>query len=179
MPKINRCRISNGKIQLNGQEIYRSTTADFAEFAKNAYQFLDPKYPKFHKMDALSKLSFIAAEIVLKDEIQPETAIVLVNKSSSLDTDMKYQQSINDYNDYYPSPAVFVYTLPNICIGELSIRHQLHSENAFFIAETFDEDFVDNYSLQLISSGKCNQVLCGWAELYGSKYEADFYLLRK
>ncbi|WP_321539372.1 hypothetical protein [Flavobacterium piscinae] len=86
-------------------------------------------------MDNLSKLAFLASEVLLSEQIIAEAennvALVFANRSSSLDTDVKFQQSIDDKENYYPSPAVFVYTLPNICVGEISIKHQLKSENAF------------------------------------------------
>jgi hypothetical protein len=69
--------------------------------------------------------------MILKDEDHSRTALVFANRSSSLDTDFKYQESINSQENYFPSPAVFVYTLPNICVGEISIKHKMQTENAF------------------------------------------------
>ena len=117
-------------------------------------------------MDNLSKLAFLTAELLLKSEISEEQenniALVFANKSSSLDTDVKYQDSIVDSENYFPSPAVFVYTLPNICIGEISIKHQLKSENTFFIFDSFDSEFMTNYSNLLLNTNKAEKVLCGW-----------------
>ena len=119
----------------------------------------------------------MASEMVLKDEENKNTALVFANRSSSLDTDMKYQESISSAENYFPSPAVFVYTLPNICLGEISIRHQLQTENAFFVMDEFDETFMNLYASQLLKSGKTDQVLCGWVELYGENYKGFVYLL--
>lgn len=170
------CRIENNKIVTEDGEIFTGNAASFAEFAKEIYQFLKLDYPKFHKMDALSKLAFLAAEIVLQTKNHKNTALLFANRSSSLDTDFKYQQSINDTENYYPSPAVFVYTLPNICVGEISIRHQLQTENAFFVLNAYDEDFLQKYASQIISSGKADSVLVGWVELYQESYQAFVYL---
>ena len=41
---------------------------DFSEFIKAAYKSLELNYPKFFKMDALSKLAFLAADVLLKDD---------------------------------------------------------------------------------------------------------------
>lgn len=177
MKKTNTCTIEHSKITVDGNIVFESQSETFQEFAKEAYKSLDLSYPKFHKMDNLSKLAFLSAETILKDEDHSRTAIVFANRSSSLDTDFKYQESINDQDNFYPSPAVFVYTLPNICVGEISIKHKMQTENAFFVLDEFDENFLNGYSEQILHSGKANKVLCGWVELYQENYKAFVYLL--
>lgn len=177
MKKTNTCTIDHSKITVDGNLIFESKSETFQDFAKEAYKSLDLSYPKFHKMDHLSKLAFLSAETLLNDEDHSRTAIVFANRSSSLDTDFKYQESINDQDNFYPSPAVFVYTLPNICVGEISIKHKMQTENAFFVLDEFDEKFLNDYSEQILLSGKADKVLCGWIELYQENYKAFVYLL--
>ncbi|MFD2822392.1 3-oxoacyl-ACP synthase [Lacinutrix iliipiscaria] len=177
------CSIKNSQVSLNGNVVFESNTDSFSEFIKAAYKDQNTKYPKFFKMDNLSKLAFIAADILLKNEnIDSEQdhniAIVFSNKSSSLNTDRKHQESIQNKESYYPSPAVFVYTLPNICIGEISIKYKLYSENSFFIFDNFNAEHLLNYSNSLLSTNKANQVLCGWVEFDSeNNYEAFLYLV--
>ncbi len=177
MKKTHICTIEYSKITVDNNLIFESENPTFTEFAKEAYKSMELNYPKFHKMDSLSKLAFLAAEMLLKDEDHSKTALVFANKSSSLDTDFRYQESINSQENYFPSPAVFVYTLPNICVGEISIRHKMQTENAFFVLDEFDENFLNNYSEQILQSGKAEKVLCGWVELYQENYKAFVYLL--
>ena len=177
MKKTNICQIENSKIILNSKIIFETQAETFSDFAKEAYKILELNYPKFHKMDNLSKLAFLASEMILKDDDHSHTALVFANKSSSLDTDFKYQQSINSDEDYFPSPAVFVYTLPNICVGEISIKHKMQTENAFFVLDEFDEEFLNTYAEQILQSGKAEKVLCGWVDLYQESYKAFVYLL--
>ncbi|SHM42418.1 3-oxoacyl-ACP synthase [Chryseobacterium polytrichastri] len=179
MKKTDICTIENSKITVNEDVIFESQSEVFSEFAKEAYKSLEVNYPKFHKMDNLSKLAFLASEMILKDGDHSQTAIVLANRSSSLDTDFKYQESINSQDNFFPSPAVFVYTLPNICVGEISIRHTMQTENTFFVLDEFDEKFLNDYSEQILQSGKAEKVLCGWVELYQESYKAFVYLLNK
>ncbi|RMZ60543.1 3-oxoacyl-ACP synthase [Chryseobacterium nematophagum] len=175
--KTDICTIENSKIIVNNEIVFESQSEFFSDFAKEAYKSLQLNYPKFHKMDNLSKLAFLAAEMILKEGDQSRTALVFANKSSSLDTDYKYQESINTQDHYFPSPAVFVYTLPNICLGEISIKHSMQTENVFFVLDEFDENFINTYSEQLLHSGKADKVLCGWVELYRESYRAFVYLL--
>lgn len=177
MRKIHTCTIESSQIVLDNITVFQTPVQPFSDFAKEAYKFLGISYPKFHKMDNLSKLAFLASELILQQETSPNIALVFANKSSSLDTDFNYQHTINSQEHYFPSPAVFVYTLPNICMGEISIRHQLHTENAFFILEDLDEDFLNNYAQQLLQSNKADKVLCAWVELYQENYKAFVYLL--
>lgn len=177
------CTIQKNGIILNGKSVFNLEPTSFSDFAKKAYQHFEINYPKFFKMDNLSKLAFLAAELLLKNQISEEQenniALVFANKSSSLDTDVKYQNSIVDSENYFPSPAVFVYTLPNICIGEISIKHQLKSENTFFIFDHFDSEFMTNYSNLLLNTNKAEKVLCGWVEYYNEEYKAFLYIVDK
>lgn len=175
------CIIQNNQILLNGEIIFSTEPTVFTDFSKKAYQHLEVNYPKFFKMDNLSKLAFLGAELLLKNEknstIENNTALVFANKSSSLDTDVKYQNSISDADNYYPSPAVFVYTLPNICLGEISIKHQLKSENSFFIFANYNPEFMEKYSNILLKTQKADKVLCGWVEYYNEDYKTFLYLV--
>ena len=79
-------------------------------------------YPKFYKMDKLCQLGFIASELLLKQENPrkeqcADRAVVLFNHSSSVWVDREYERTIEVGEDYFPSPSLFVYTLPNIVCG--------------------------------------------------------------
>lgn len=179
----NYCVIENNSVIINGGQQFELQDSSFSQFTKAAYKNFNLDYPKFFKMDNLSKLAFLASEIILKSLVNQEEnnniALVFANRSSSLDTDVKYQNSIADKGNYFPSPAVFVYTLPNICIGEISIKHKLQSENAFFVFENFNAGFITNYADLLLATNKAEKVLCGWVELYQDQYKAVVYLVEK
>lgn len=180
------CKIKNNQIFLNEELVYKDKNAlTFSDFSKNAYKYKNVGYPKFFKMDNLSKLGFLAAEILLvrcntgKSLIPEDTGIVIVNSSSSLDTDFTYYDSIKDNSNYFPSPSVFVYTLPNIMIGEICIRNKITGENVFFISKKFDPEFIFNYVQQLFELKKVQQCITGWVELMDNKYEAVLYFVEK
>ncbi|WP_339713617.1 3-oxoacyl-ACP synthase [uncultured Kriegella sp.] len=175
------CHIKNNEVSLNGALLFKGENP-FKSFIKSAYQYFDTDYPKFFKMDNLSKLAFMAGDVLLKHEnISPERkeniAVVFSNRASSLDTDRKHQESIQDITAYYPSPAVFVYTLPNICIGEISIKYKLYSENSFFIFDAFNPDYLFEYSTSILAGDKAEKVLCGWIDFDKGNYEAFLYLV--
>lgn len=176
------CELIPGRVIINSKTSrYSASSTD--TFLKDLYQSTGISYPKFFKMDALSKLAFITSELVfqsLPSEISnSDIALVFANRSSSLDTDLKHLNSIADPSNYYPSPAVFVYTLPNICLGEIAIRHQLKSENTFFVFDKFNSEFMTQYTQTLLESGKAEKVLCGWVEMINDHYQAQVYLVDK
>src|SRR5690554_7158618 len=115
--------ISNGNISVNGRLSFRSSETDFGSIMKEFYKSMDINYPKFYKMDDLCKLAFIGSEIMLDGIKGKNIALLFSNSESSLDTDIKHQQSISSKEEYFPSPAVFVYTLPIFPFGKLAFRH--------------------------------------------------------
>lgn len=176
------CSISNNRVLLNDTLLMEYPDSDFNTFIKLVYKKMDTDYPKFFKMDDLSKLGFLAADILLKpmvrdSEISKNIALVFSNSASSLQTDRKHQESIVDRENYFPSPAVFVYTLPNICLGEISIKHRLYSENSFFIFNHFNATYLHDYAMGLIKAKKADEVLCGWINCDQGDYEAFLYLV--
>lgn len=101
-------------------------------------------YPKFFKMDTLCKLGFVASELLLQAEGEPrfvpreDRAVILYNKHASLQADTAYQTTIQDPDNFFPSPAAFVYTLPNIVTGEIAIRNKYYGETSFFVFDDVD-----------------------------------------
>jgi len=179
------CLISEKKVIVNDQlRFYQENFLNFANFIKSLYKQEEINYPKFYKMDSLSKLGFLASELVfkvsdIKKYREDKIGVIMSNSSSSLDTDIVYQNSINDRSNYFPSPSVFVYTLPNIVIGEICIKSRIKGENAFLISETFDARLICNFVNEMMENNRVQACLCGWVEFLGEKYEGLVMLVEK
>lgn len=175
------CVICKNKVYKNGTPIFENKRTDLQSFLLSVYLHFDISYPKFYKMDNLCKLGWLASEILLKDELKlidhkaEEIGIVLSNADSSLDTDLKYFETVKDI----PSPGLFVYTLPNIMIGEICIRNQFKGPNAFFISEHFDAEFIEKYVSNLLDNNMVQHCICGWVELIREEYQAVLFLVEK
>jgi hypothetical protein len=180
---IAHCIVRGNTIMLNGKIIYqqKDKSMDLEGFLTAAYRHWEINYPKFHKMDLLSKLAFITAEKLIEMEsVKPQDlAIVLSNKSSSIISDTTYQKSIQHAESYFPSPAVFVYTLANIMVGELCIKHKIAGENIVFITQDFEVDSIIDYTNILLENNLCKTCLCGRIEATNHEYEAFFYVVEK
>ena len=172
----NYSKITHNTVSLNGEKVF-SGQGLFDEFSEAVYRHFKISYPKFFKMDNLSKLGFLASELVLNEESKPQDpykhGMIFSNKSSSLDTDVKYNRMMKKG---IANPAVFVYSLPNIVIGEISIRNGFKGESTFFISDQYDIPFQVNYVNSLLNNGVLDYCLCGWVELMKENYEAFLYL---
>jgi hypothetical protein len=175
------CVISDRAVFKNGEKLFENREASLNDFLVSAYRHFDLQYPKFFKMDSLSRLGLLANEVMLKDNFDkakylPEAVgIVLSNANSSLDTDVKYYETTKSI----ASPAQFVYTLPNIVIGEISIKHRFKGENAFFITEQFDAAFMEQYVSSLLDDNILQCCICGWVDVLNDDHNATLFLIEK
>jgi len=179
---LSSCKIIEGSIFKNDAPFFEAKGLTVADFLIAAYNHWGAQYPKFYKMDQLSKLGWLASDILLKDssfnskDYKPEDiGLVLSNANSSLDTDLKYFQTTKDF----ASPSLFVYTLPNIVAGEICIRHHFKGENAFFVSAEFDVDFIQQYVNNLINNNILQFCICGWVDLLGEDYKAVLFFVGK
>ena len=182
------CSIVGNKVWINDHcDYHGEQSIDFVQFIKSVYKQYKIGFPKFYKMDNLSKLAFITSELLLKgidmkERFEPsDLGIVLVNSSSTLDTDDRYFETITDKSNYFPSPAVFVYTLPNIMVGEISIRNKIMGENITFVAEKYNPQYLSEYVDLLFLENRLKGCICGWVEFdrLGKMYESFMYFVEK
>lgn len=173
------CTINDHVVCKNQTQVFENKGVSLADFLLSVYHHFGITYPKFYKMDNLSKLGWLASEILLKDSLHEgeynseSIGVVLANANSSLDTDMRYYETVKDI----PSPALFVYTLPNIVIGEICIRQHFEGENAFFIFDEFNGGFIEQYVSGLINNNILQACVCGWVELLGEDYKTVLFLV--
>jgi hypothetical protein len=178
-------KFQDHQVWLNGIVEYVSEAESVAKLTRSLYRDYNMDYPRFFKMDNLSKLGFLSAEILLQGTdllqkyLSEEIAIILENASSSLDSDEKHQESIRDRDNYFPSPSVFVYTLPNIMASEIAIRHEVKGENIVFIFERFDPGFIDHYVSELFRNQRVNCCVSGWIECYGDHYQSFLFIIER
>lgn len=172
-------RITPECVVISGEPLATQTSG--AAMLTEVYRSRIGDYPKFYKMDELTKLGFLAAELLLQaDGVQPsdedtaahgegeDRAIMLFGRSGSVCNDRKYQQTIDDVDNYFPSPAIFVYTLPNIVTGEIAIRNHYHGETAFYLLPRRNETVIRQMTEALLCDGAACSVISGWVD-----YESD------
>ncbi len=171
-------------VRIDGNKI--ETKARDAAVLTELYKMYVRDYPKYYKMDNLSRLGFVAAELLLRAEgnaskgSMGERGVVLFNRSSSVDTDRKYLRTISSEQDYYPSPSLFVYTLPNIVTSEIAIRNGYHGETCLYAFSKRDENFME----QVVQATFCDKfvgsLITGWLDYENEeRFTADLYIVEK
>ena len=143
-------------------------------------------YPKFFKMDTLSKLGFIASELLLNAEgnrtFEPreDRAVILFNRNASLQADTHYQSTIQDPEHFFPSPAAFVYTLPNIVTGEIAIRNKYFGETSFIVIDDYDEKIIMENLINAFQDPMTTSIIGGWVDCSDEEhFEAKIFLMEK
>ncbi len=160
--------------------LFYAEGSSFGELSELFYRDQKLSYPKFHKMDNLAKLGFLGADILLKNnnlrtKYNPyEIGVILANRNSSYDTDLKHHLQLQSGP---ASPAVFVYSLPNIVIGEICIRHGIKGENTFFIENEYNISGQVQYITLLLNSGSIKTCIGGWVEYANEQYDCFMYLV--
>lgn len=137
-------------------------------------------YPKYFKMDGSCRLCVACTELLLergdaRHLLNDRCAILLSNSASSLDTDMTYLEGLNASG--IGSPAQFVYTLPNVMIGELCIRYRLYTHTEMYILPAPDFAMLCEQAASLISNGVCDTALIGWVDVLGDRLEVELRLV--
>lgn len=177
-------KLWEGKKELGEQE-----GQEHHSLLTSLYKQMIGNYPKFYKMDGLSRLGFVASEILLNAEkgdtdverreeegerLLEERAIIFFNHSSSIASDRNYKESINEKDNYFPSPSIFVYTLPNIVTGEIAIRNHFHGETSFFILPDKDERLMEEILQASCRDAQSKSFLTGWIDYEDERhFEAD------
>ncbi|MDD4142447.1 MAG: hypothetical protein PHR20_06645 [Bacteroidales bacterium] len=163
---LSSCRITNDRLIADGKEVLTRNCEKGPAWLNTIYRALGIQYPKFFKMDNLAKVGFLAAEVVMHDtEIARDRenyAVVCLNSASSIDDDRAYQQTIASKELFFPSPAVFVYTLANIVTGEIAIRHNIFGESSFYVYENFSALRLYDSIKDVFNNPDMSAVIGGW-----------------
>ena len=184
--KTHHVRITPEGAWLDGRFLPVDSEPNEKSLLTTIYKKMIGDYPKYYKMDGLCRLGFIASELLLQaektegisiKEHQRNRGVVLFNRSSSISSDKKYLASIADKENYFPSPSVFVYTLPNIVTGEIAIRNDYHGETSFYILPEKNEEQMQTLIQTAFLDRQTTSLLTGWIDYEDREhYEADMYI---
>ena len=187
--KKHRVHITPQGVWLDGKVFAIDKDGKQSSLLTALYKQIIGNYPKYYKMDGLCRLGFIASELLLKaerdegsftEDTNKTRAIVFFNRSSSIASDKKYLASIVEKDNYFPSPSVFVYTLPNIVTGEIAIRNGYHGETSFYILPHKNELLMQDIIETTFMDEQTTSVLTGWLDYEDSEhFEADLYIAYK
>lgn len=171
-------------VTVNGQVLAHKETG--SAMLTELYRNHIGDYPKFFKMDTLCKLGFVASELLLQAEgkirFEPceDRAVIFFNRCSSLQADTAYQATIQDPDNFFPSPAAFVYTLPNIVTGEIAIRNKYYGETSFIVLSDYDPTVMEQQLQNAFLDPMTTSILGGWLDCTDENhFEAELSIILK
>lgn len=184
--------ITPEKVVCNGKSL--AVEGEGHTMLKGIYKQYIGNYPKFHKMDLLSQLGFVASELLLQaenpnrrfDEQQRipqqqsrgDRAVILFNSSSSLVADRRYLATISNPREFFPGPSLFVYTLPNIVTGEIAIRNRYYGETSFYVLAYKDEAVMRQIVSDAFLDTHTQSALFGWLDcMDDNHFEAKLQII--
>lgn len=181
LKELHRVHILPDGVTLDGRPL--PVQSQGAGLLSEIYRKYVGDYPKYHKMDSLSRLAFLATELLLSRGDVPqdsERATILFNRTSSVVADRCHLGSIAKPGEFYPSPSVFLGTLPNIATGEIAIRHGYTGETSLYITDFRDEALMKKVVSSSFSPGGFRSLICGFVDCdRGDSFEADLKILVK
>lgn len=179
LKELHRVHILPDRVTLDGRPL--PIQSQGAGLLSEIYRKYVGDYPKYHKMDALSRLAFLATELLLSRGDVPQDskrATILFNRTSSVVADRCHLGSIAKPGEFYPSPSVFLGTLPNIATGEIAIRHGYTGETSLYITDFRDEALMKKVVSSSFSLGGFRSLICGFVDCdRGDSFEADLKIL--
>ncbi len=187
-PKVSHTvKITPNEVVVDGQKI--ATQAEGKQLLKELYKNHIGDYQKFYKMDVLTRLTFVASELLIKAASNAEDAVssgaeglsvILFNRSSSIVADKQFVETINNEANYYPSPSAFLYTLPNLTTGEIAIRNHFTGETSFYILPEKNEDMMNNIIRISFIDKDTTAIIGGWVDCPDeNNFEAELSIYTK
>ena len=109
-----------------------------------------------------------------------DRAVILFNETGSLHADSAFQTTIQQPEAFFPSPSVFVYTLPNIVTGEIAIRNKYYGESNFMVLPKRDDKLMAEVIEQAFQDHTTQSIITGWIEAPDDdNYKAELYIIER
>ena len=117
--------------------------SDFKTYIKGLFASVSEPYMKFSKMDDYCRLGTTAVQLLLDkvgglSQYDPyEIALIVNTDTGCIESDLAHWDNITA-DEYVSSPAIFVYTLPNVVAGEICIKNKIKGEGVTLVGNTDD-----------------------------------------
>ncbi len=127
--------------------------------------------PRFGRMDELCKLALAAAELCLAGVGLPrpdEVALVGGSMLGCLEVDGQYHDTLLKGGPQGASPALFVYTLPSMFLGEIAIRFGLRGRTSLIGTGVTSALAALANAVRLVERGRAPRALAVGVEAVGA-----------
>ena len=174
--------ITPDKLVLN-RNVVRAETPGYS-FITDIFKKYMADGSRYFKMDPFSRLAYVGAGLVGGDElkdISPEdTTVFIFTKTGSVLADRKHLSTFSSKEEFYPSPAVFINTLPNIVLGEIAIRNNIKGETTLVMLPEEDEAVIDRVIRATLEATNPKAMIYGWVDCADdTTFKAELQLLKQ
>ncbi len=143
-----------------------------------AQDLFSPLPARFRRFDLFTQLGLSAIALALKDagiaesEHSRSIGIVISSVYECFEVDLAYYQTTLDEDGLFASPNLFSYTLPGIVTGEAAIYFKLTGPTFTMGDDTTSRGMPALLAgVDMIRSGMCKTVICGWLDSPGEMLE--------
>ena len=173
-----RVRITPQGLWVNGERC--GLRQEGAALLTEIYKTCLDDNPKFYKMDLFSRVAYLASAMLLREEKEvEEMPFILFNRSSSVLADRHHLRSCHGPEGFYPSPSAFIYTLPNVVMGDLAVHYGLKGETTLLILPEKDEALMERITGSVFTQTGARMMLTGWADAAEpTQFEADLKIIQ-
>ena len=138
---------------------------------------------RFYKMDLYSRLAYVGASLLAKDSLAdcaPEDiALCIGTVNGSVLADRKHISTISDPEAFYPSPSVFINTLPNVVLGEIAVKNGVKGETTLVMLPERDEATLQTVVDVTLAATRPAALICGWVDCTAEDtYFADLKIIK-
>ena len=138
---------------------------------------------RFFKMDLYSRLAYAATGLLAKDALEgcdPEDlALFIFTQNGSVLADRKHLSTFSDPKEFFPSPAIFINTLPNVVLGEIAVRNNIKGETTLVLLPERDETAMHRVIDATVSATRPSVMLYGWVDCDAEdSFIADLKMLK-
>lgn len=179
---LHRVVVTTAGVEVDSEKLNTSSMGN--ALLTEVYKSYIGDYPRYYKMDALSKLLFVASELLMQRlgdyADDKRCSMIIFNRTSSIISDRKHIATFERSDEFYPSPSVFIGTLPNIALGEFAIRHNCTGETSLYILDKRDDDIMAQVVECQMSQSDTEIMLSGWVDFSSEdSFEAELVVLAK
>ena len=134
-------------------------------------------------MDLYSRLAYVGASLLAKDSLAdcaPEDiALCIGTVNGSVLADRKHISTISDPEAFYPSPSVFINTLPNVVLGEIAVKNGVKGETTLVMLPERDEATLQTVVDVTLAATRPAALICGWVDCTAEDtYFADLKIIK-
>ena len=138
---------------------------------------------RFFKMDLFSRLAYVAVGLLAKDApgeyVPEETGLLIFTLNGSVLADRKHLSTFAKPDEYYPSPAIFINTLPNVVLGEMAVTHRIKGETTLVMLPGRDEETMDSILDATLAATRPSVLITGWVDCESENtFQAKLKLLK-